>query len=93
MTEKQLLPDKGPSRIFVGGLQSGIRGGLHEVIFRSGEDHFAFALPLNLSKSLARALAKQIKEVEKKIGKEIPDVRLSDEPMLSPMSSELKKDK
>lgn len=62
-----------------------VMNGLHVVSFGSGEDEFRFVMQLPASKTFARALMKQIQEIEKKSGKEIADLGLSDEPVISPI--------
>lgn len=72
-------------KVLVDSFHCRIMNGLHVVSFGSGEDEFRFVLQLPASKTFARALMKQIQEIEKKSGKEIADLGLSDEPVISPI--------
>jgi hypothetical protein len=83
--DEAITPGKGPMKLFVDSFHCRIVNGLHMVSFGSGEDQFQFVLQLPASKTFARALTKQIQEIEKKTGKEITDLGLSDEPVVSPI--------
>ncbi len=72
-------------KVLVDSFHCRIMNGLHIVSFGSGEDEFRFVMQLPASKTFARALMKQIQEIEKKSGKEIADLGLSDEPVISPI--------
>lgn len=72
-------------KVLVDSFHCRIMNGLHVVSFGSGEDEFRFVMQLPASKTFARALMKQIQEIEKKSGKEIADLGLSDEPVISPI--------
>ena len=72
-------------KVLVDSFHCRIMNGLHIVSFGSGEDEFRFVMQLPASKTFARALMKQIQEIEKKSGKEIADLGLSDEPVVSPI--------
>ena len=92
MVEKEILPNKGPHKVLVEGFQCRILNGMFHITFQSGEESFTFALPLQASKGLGRAILNQIEEIEKKTGQKVQDIRLSNEPVPSPMSADLKKD-
>jgi len=83
--EEPISQGKGPKKILVESFHCRILDGLHVISFGSGEEESRFALPLSASKTLARALTKQIQEIEKKYGQEIADLGLSDEPVVSPI--------
>lgn len=72
-------------KVLVDSFHCRVMNGLHIVSFGSGEDEFRFVMQLPASKTFARALMKQIQEIEKKSGKEIADLGLSDEPVISPI--------
>lgn len=78
-------PQKGPKKVFAEGFACRIVNGILMVSFVSGEEQTTYALPLAPGKALGRAITKQVQEVEKKMGKEIPDIILSDEPVPSPL--------
>lgn len=80
-----ITPGKGPMKVLVDSFHCRVMNGLHVVSFGSGEDEFRFVMQLPASKTFARALMKQIQEIEKKSGKEIADLGLSDEPVISPI--------
>ena len=83
--EEPIRPGSGPKKVLAESFHCRIVNGLHIVSFGSGEEEFRFALPLSASKTFARALTKQIQEIEKKTGHEIKDLGLSDEPVASPL--------
>lgn len=83
--DEPITPGKGPLKVLVESFHCRILNGMHIIAFGSGEEEFRFALPLSASKTFARALTKQIQEIEKKSGQEIPDLGLSDEPVISPL--------
>lgn len=83
--DEPIRPGSGPVKILAESFHCRILNGLHIISFGSGEEEFRFALPLSASKTFARALTKQIQEIEKKTGQEIKDLGLSDEPVISPI--------
>lgn len=83
--DEPISTGKGPVKILAESFHCRILNGLHIISFGSGEEEFRFALPLSASKTFARALTKQIQEIEKKTGQEIKDLGLSDEPVVSPL--------
>ncbi len=83
--DEPIRPGKGPMKVLVESFHCRILNGLHVISFGSGEEEFRFALPLSASKTFARALTKQIQEIEQKTGQEIRDLGLSDEPVISPL--------
>lgn len=89
MAEDPIGLNKGPRKILAETFHCRILNGLHHIVFVSGGESFTFVLPVPQSKGLGRALTKQVEEIEKKIGKEF-NVRLSDEPMPSPLASDFK---
>ncbi len=76
--------DAGPEKIFVDKSHLRIINGLMNLTFQSGDMLSTYIFPLPLAKQVARAMALQIEEIEKKNGITI-DGRLSNEPMLSPI--------
>lgn len=88
MAEQQFDFGKGPHKVFVDTIHAKVINGLHHITFQSGKELFSFTLPLPLSKIIGKGLLKQVEEIEHKTGKKI-DVRLPDEPMVSPWSSGL----
>ena len=83
--EEPISPGKGPKKVFVESFHCRVLNGMHIVSFGSGQDEFRFVLQLPASKTFARALTKQIQEIEKQTGQQIPDLGLSDEPVVSPL--------
>jgi len=83
--DEPIMPGKGPIKILIESFHCRVLNGMHIVAFGSGEEEFRFALPLSASKTFARALNKQIKEIEQKTGQQIKDLGLSDEPVVSPI--------
>ena len=83
--DESITPGKGPMKVLVDSFHCRVMNGLHVVSFGSGGDDFRFVMQLPASKTFARALMKQIQEIEKKSGKEIVDLGLSDEPVISPI--------
>ena len=63
-----------------------IIGGLLHLAVQSGQNNSCFVFPLPQAKFLGRAVLKPVEEIEQKNGIKI-DVRLPDEPMLSPWTS------
>lgn len=80
-----LQPGKGPAKIYAENFHCKVTNGFHILSLGSGEEESRFVLSLPASKALARALTKQVQEVEKKTGKEVPNLGLSDEPVISPL--------
>jgi len=76
---------KGPKKLLVETFHTKILNGLHTVVFASGEEQFTFVFPLPLAKALGRAVTSNIQELEKRSGKEIGDLILSNEPVPSPV--------
>ena len=79
--------DAGPEKVFVDKAHLRIINGLLNFTMQSGQKMYTFLLPLPLSKQVARAMAMQIEEIEKKNGI-IFEGRLPNEPMLSPIKPE-----
>ncbi len=77
--------DAGPGKVFVDKAHMRILNGLLNFTMQSGTEMFTYVLPLPLSKQIARAMALQIEEIEKKNGVVI-EGRLPNEPMLSPLN-------
>ncbi len=83
--EEPLSSGKGPVKVFVESFHCRVLNGMHTVSFGSGEEEFRFVMQLPASKTFARALSKQIQEIEKQTGQVVPDLGLSDEPVVSPI--------
>ena len=70
-----------------------VRDGMFYMAFKSGEKSKVFVSNLVFAKRLGRSLLRQIEQVEKASGVEIPG-NLSDEPVISPIqTSDKKKEK
>ncbi len=76
-----------PEKIFVDTVSMRIINGMQHLLFKSGQKTYCFLMPLPGAKFLGKGLLKQIEEIEQKNNIKI-DVRLPDEPMLSPWTSE-----
>lgn len=87
-----ISPGKGPKKVLIESFHCRVMNGLHIISFGSGADEFRFALPLSASKTFARALSKQVQEIEQKTGQDIQDLRLSDEPVISPLKMDGEED-
>lgn len=61
--------------------------GVAHIALVSGKSIRSYLFPLGPAKALGRALIKQVEEIENKTGKKF-DMRLSDEPVPSPLNSE-----
>ena len=86
MITEHIEPEKGPKKVLVERFLTRILNGMFVISLISGEEQTTYAIPLPMTKALGRGIAKQIQELEKRIGKEIPSMGLSDEPVLSPLS-------
>ena len=75
-----------PKKIFADSVSVRVINGMQHIAFQSGEGVYCFLLPVAGAKFLRKALVKQVEEIEQKNGIKI-DVRLPDEPMLSPWTS------
>jgi hypothetical protein len=60
--------NNGPTRILVESCESRVLNGTFYVQFQSGDDKYAFALPLPLAKVFAQSLSTEIAEIEKQTG-------------------------
>lgn len=90
MTNQPFDFNSGPEKRFVDTAHLRIINGVQHLTFQSGKDLQTFVMVLPLAKTIARALTKQIEEVEKKTGRTI-DSRLPDEPAISPWSVDMQK--
>lgn len=86
--EQQFDFSTGSGKVFIEGFHARIINGLLQIVLTSGEDEFAFTLPLDLTKKLSRGLAAQVEEIEKKNNITI-DGRLPNEPMVSPIQAKV----
>lgn len=79
--------NKVPNKIFVDSISIRVINGLMHVAIQSGESTACYLLPLPLAKLIAKAMGKQVQEIEQKNNIQFSD-RLPDEPMLSPWTSQ-----
>jgi len=77
--------DKEAKRGFVDNFYLQAVNGLMNIQLRSGRDTENYTLSLPLAKQLAKALMRDIAQIEKQLGVTLDD-RLSDEPMPSPLN-------
>jgi len=75
-----------PSKLFVDTVNVRVINGLLHLAVQSGQATSCFLLPLPAAKMIAKAITKQVEEIEEKNNIKFDD-RLSNEPVLSPWTS------
>lgn len=75
-----------PSKLFVDVVNVRIINGILNISLQSGQTTSCFLMPLPAAKMIAKAITKQVEEIEEKNGITFDD-RLPNEPMLSPWTS------
>lgn len=80
--------NEGPKRIFSDRFAVNITNNLMHLRFSSGGRVYAFVVPVQLGRTIARAINQQVDEIEKKTGTKIEGGPLSTDPVPSPISAE-----
>ncbi|MES2135219.1 MAG: hypothetical protein V4449_03205 [Patescibacteria group bacterium] len=75
-----------PSKLFIDTVNVRVINGLLHLALQSGQTTSCFLLPLPAAKMIAKAITKQVEEIEEKNNIKFDD-RLPNEPMLSPWTS------